>query len=115
MHLEKFVVLRRRPKISVILESMRLVWGLWWWRLPKKRRTRREWHRRGESAVTGDWDSKECKIRRMGAKWVQGRLVRGGECYLTEELDTTVVRYRSSVMLLVHRRLPQCGMKICCA
>ena len=85
------------------------------------RRKRREWYRCGESAVTKDWDSEENMIRRMGAKWVQGRFVRGCECYsplemtrLSEEIDTDVVTDRSSFILLVHRRRAQRGMKFGC-
>jgi len=35
----------------------------------------------GASAMTRDWDSEVGKVRRAGAKSVQGRLVRGRECY----------------------------------
>jgi len=45
----------------------------------EKLRERREWYGCGESAVTKDWDSEKNLIQRMGAKWVQGRLVRGCE------------------------------------
>jgi len=64
-----------------------------------------------------DWDSEENVTRRM----VQGRLVRGCECYsplevkgLSEEIDTAVVTYRPSFILLVHRRRAQRGMKFGC-
>jgi len=87
----------------------------------EKRRKRREWYRCGESAVTRDWDSEENMIRRMGAKWVQGRFVRECECYsplevtkLSEEIDTAVVSYRPSFILLVHYRRAQRGMKFGC-